>query len=147
MECGRRGSAAVCPKFIPRQHLLHGAIEAAEAGDYSELQQLMHVLTRPYDEQPEADAKYSAPPHLIWSDREFANCHALREGTMHQAIQSWVPRGCHPSHPSHPPIRQKMVCIPDMGCNPLGVVPVGADDASSVSAYGYITDAQPEECR
>ncbi|KAL6745399.1 hypothetical protein V8C86DRAFT_1755079 [Haematococcus lacustris] len=56
------GQRAVCPKFIPRQHLLHGAIEAAEVGDYSELQQLMHVLTRPYDEQPEADAKYSAPP-------------------------------------------------------------------------------------
>ncbi|KAG2451971.1 hypothetical protein HYH02_003744 [Chlamydomonas schloesseri] len=43
-----------CPKFIPRQHLLQWAIEAAEA--------LMEVLERPYDEQPEAPAKYSAPP-------------------------------------------------------------------------------------
>ncbi|PNW71311.1 hypothetical protein CHLRE_16g648900v5 [Chlamydomonas reinhardtii] len=51
-----------CPKFIPRQHLLQWAIEAAEQGDYSELEALMEVLERPYDEQPEAPAKYSAPP-------------------------------------------------------------------------------------
>ncbi|KAG2441588.1 hypothetical protein HXX76_003209 [Chlamydomonas incerta] len=53
---------AACPKFIPRQHLLQWAIEAAEQGDYSELEALMQVLERPYDEQPEAPAKYSAPP-------------------------------------------------------------------------------------
>ncbi|GIL74668.1 hypothetical protein Vretifemale_4594 [Volvox reticuliferus] len=53
---------AVCPKFIPRQHLLQWAIEAAEKGDYSELEALMEVLERPYDEQPDAPAKYSSLP-------------------------------------------------------------------------------------
>ncbi|GIL48322.1 hypothetical protein Vafri_4601 [Volvox africanus] len=53
---------AVCPKFIPRQHLLQWAIEAAEKGDYSELEALLEVLERPYDEQPDAPAKYSSPP-------------------------------------------------------------------------------------
>ncbi|WIA41728.1 hypothetical protein OEZ86_009071 [Tetradesmus obliquus] len=59
--------AAASPKFVPRQHLLQYAIEAAEAGDYSELDRLMQVLERPYDEQPEADAKYSSkpPPEMV----------------------------------------------------------------------------------
>ncbi|PNG98980.1 hypothetical protein TSOC_015249, partial [Tetrabaena socialis] len=51
-----------CPKFVPRQHLLQWAIDAAEKGDYSELEALMAVLERPYDEQPEAPAKYSSRP-------------------------------------------------------------------------------------
>ncbi|GLC40033.1 hypothetical protein PLESTB_001518300 [Pleodorina starrii] len=53
---------SACPKFIPRQHLLQWAIEAAEGGDYSELEALMEVLERPYDEQPDAPAKYSSLP-------------------------------------------------------------------------------------
>ncbi|KXZ56039.1 hypothetical protein GPECTOR_2g1591 [Gonium pectorale] len=51
-----------CPKFIPRQHLLQWAIEAAERGEYGELEALLEVLERPYDEQPEAPAKYSSLP-------------------------------------------------------------------------------------
>jgi uncharacterized protein YdiU (UPF0061 family) len=50
------------PKFIPRQHLLQYAIDGAEVGDPTELLSLMEVLRRPYDEQPEADKKYSALP-------------------------------------------------------------------------------------
>jgi uncharacterized protein YdiU (UPF0061 family) len=46
---------------------LQYAIEAAEAGDYSELERLMQVLAQPYDEQPGADAKYSSkpPPEMV----------------------------------------------------------------------------------
>ncbi|GFR46340.1 hypothetical protein Agub_g7911, partial [Astrephomene gubernaculifera] len=51
-----------CPRFIPRQHLLQWAIEAAEGGEWGELRELMRVLERPYDEQPEAPSKYSQPP-------------------------------------------------------------------------------------
>ncbi|KAG2499596.1 hypothetical protein HYH03_002537 [Edaphochlamys debaryana] len=50
------------PKFVPRQHLLQYAITAAEAGDFAELEALLEVLERPYDDQPEADPKYSSPP-------------------------------------------------------------------------------------
>jgi len=53
---------AANPKFIPRQHLLQYAIDDAENGDFSELARLMEVVTRPYDEQPTADPKYSMPP-------------------------------------------------------------------------------------
>jgi hypothetical protein len=53
-----------CALFsLPLQY----AIEAAEAGDYSELDRLMQVLANPYDEQPEADPKYSSkpPPEMV----------------------------------------------------------------------------------
>lgn len=53
---------AAAPKFVPRQHLLQGAIDAAARGDTSELDSLLAVLERPYDDQPGADPKYSSPP-------------------------------------------------------------------------------------
>ncbi|KAF8058303.1 selO [Scenedesmus sp. PABB004] len=53
---------AASPKFVPRQHLLQYAIEAAEAGDFSETARLLEVCAAPYEEQPGADPKYSAPP-------------------------------------------------------------------------------------
>ncbi|KAF5831621.1 hypothetical protein DUNSADRAFT_12812 [Dunaliella salina] len=53
---------AANPKYIPRQHLLQYAIDDAENGDFSELARLMEVVTRPYDELPSADPKYSKPP-------------------------------------------------------------------------------------
>ncbi|MEW5306788.1 MAG: hypothetical protein WDW36_009226 [Sanguina aurantia] len=53
---------AANPKFIPRQHLLQYAIEDAERGDFGEVNRLMAILRKPYEEQPEADPKYCAPP-------------------------------------------------------------------------------------
>ena len=52
---------AANPKFIPRQHLLQVAIEEAEKGNFEELERLMEVLKKPYDDQPDAD-KYCQPP-------------------------------------------------------------------------------------
>ncbi|GAX80282.1 hypothetical protein CEUSTIGMA_g7720.t1 [Chlamydomonas eustigma] len=60
---------AVNPKFVPRQHLLQYAVEGAEAGDPTEINQLMKVLRRPYDEQPGADPKYSALPPPEMADK------------------------------------------------------------------------------
>ncbi|WP_421621474.1 protein adenylyltransferase SelO [Alkalilimnicola ehrlichii] len=53
---------AVNPKFILRNHLAQWAVDAAtERGDFGPMDQLLQVLTRPYDPQPEAEA-LAAPP-------------------------------------------------------------------------------------
>lgn len=46
---------AANPKYICRNYLSQQAIDALAAGDASVLSRLMHVLSRPYDEQPEAE--------------------------------------------------------------------------------------------
>ncbi|HEX8068944.1 MAG TPA: YdiU family protein [Pyrinomonadaceae bacterium] len=53
--------AAVNPKYVLRNHLAQAAIEAAERGDYAELERLRALLARPFDEQP-AMEHYAAPP-------------------------------------------------------------------------------------
>ncbi|MDB6061607.1 MAG: hypothetical protein JWM78_1710 [Verrucomicrobiaceae bacterium] len=49
------------PKFILRNYLAQNAIEKAEQGDYTEVQRLLAVLQKPFDEQPEHEI-YAAPP-------------------------------------------------------------------------------------
>lgn len=51
----------VNPRFILRTHLAQRAIERAEQGDGAEVERLLGILRRPFDEQPEHDA-YAAPP-------------------------------------------------------------------------------------
>ena len=52
----------VNPAFIPRNHRVEQAIEAAvENGDFSLFEALLTVLARPYDDQPDL-AGYSEPP-------------------------------------------------------------------------------------
>ena len=52
----------VNPMFIPRNHRVEAAIAAAEQrGDYAPFGELMTVLARPYDDQPEF-APYAAAP-------------------------------------------------------------------------------------
>ena len=41
----------VNPKFVLRNHLAEGAIRAAQAGDFSEVQRLQSALQHPFDEQ------------------------------------------------------------------------------------------------
>jgi serine/tyrosine/threonine adenylyltransferase len=52
---------AVNPCYVPRQHLLQYAIDAATQGDYSELRTLLKVLENPFTEQ-EGREKYAQPP-------------------------------------------------------------------------------------
>lgn len=49
------------PAFIPRNHRVEQMIEAAVAGDMAPFERLMQVLSRPYDDQPEA-ADLTRPP-------------------------------------------------------------------------------------
>jgi len=43
----------VNPKFILRNHLAQHAIERAQQDDFSEIEKLIHILSSPYEEQPE----------------------------------------------------------------------------------------------
>ncbi|MDX1781093.1 MAG: YdiU family protein [Thalassovita sp.] len=52
---------AANPAFIPRNHRVEQMIEAAVAGDYAPFERLLRVLSRPYDDQPEAE-DLSRPP-------------------------------------------------------------------------------------
>ena len=49
------------PAFIPRNHRVESALNAAESGDYSVFHRLLGVLSRPYEDQPEM-ADLAQPP-------------------------------------------------------------------------------------
>ena len=53
--------AAVNPAFIPRNHRVEAAIEAAYQDDFGPFEELVLVLQRPYNDQP-AHAEYARPP-------------------------------------------------------------------------------------
>ncbi len=53
---------AVNPKFVLRNHLAQRAIEDAERGSSAEIEQLLSILRRPFDEHPEHEAYAAAPP-------------------------------------------------------------------------------------
>jgi uncharacterized protein YdiU (UPF0061 family) len=48
------------PVYIPRNHLVEEALEAATAGDLEPLQRLLDAVTRPYDVRPGLE-RYAAP--------------------------------------------------------------------------------------
>lgn len=49
------------PAFIPRNHRVEEAIEAATDGDFKPFETLVRVLARPYDDQPESAHLMEAP--------------------------------------------------------------------------------------
>ena len=70
-----RGQAmrAVNPKYILRNHLAEVAIRrAADERDYSEINRLHRLLTRPFDEQPEHAAYAAEPPD--WARQIEVSC-------------------------------------------------------------------------
>jgi uncharacterized protein YdiU (UPF0061 family) len=48
------------PKYVLRNYMAQLAIDAADAGDYSLVDELFNLLLKPYDEQPEME-KWFAP--------------------------------------------------------------------------------------
>ena len=51
----------VNPVFIPRNHRVEAALDAAEQGDFAPFEKLHEVLSNPFNEQPE-NAEYENPP-------------------------------------------------------------------------------------
>lgn len=59
------------PSIIPRNHRVEEAIQAAENGDYSVLERLHHVLSKPYDYLQEQDEYTQLPPETEGPYRTF----------------------------------------------------------------------------
>ncbi|NNM72734.1 protein adenylyltransferase SelO [Enterovirga aerilata] len=60
-ETRRAAMRAVNPAFIPRNHRVEAAIQAGLRGDFAPFEELVAVLARPYDDQPDY-ASYMDPP-------------------------------------------------------------------------------------
>lgn len=61
-DARREAQNQVNPVYVPRQHLLQVAIEAAEQGEYGELETLLDVLRQPYKEQESMELFTQPPP-------------------------------------------------------------------------------------
>ncbi len=62
----------VNPKYILRNYLAQNAILAAQLGDYSQVQTLHNVLSKPFDEQPEFEEYAQLPPD--WGKKLEISC-------------------------------------------------------------------------
>ena len=71
-DARRAAMNRVNPKFVCRNHLAQTAIEAAQRGDFTELQRLVHVLQYPFDEQPDNEAYAGLPPD--WASTLEVSC-------------------------------------------------------------------------
>jgi uncharacterized protein YdiU (UPF0061 family) len=64
---------AINPKYVLRNHLAELAIrKARDEQDYSEVNVLLKLLTKPFDEQPEYDAYAALPP--AWAQSLEVSC-------------------------------------------------------------------------
>ena len=61
----------VNPAYIPRNHLVEEALDAATAGDLGPLTRLLEAVTRPYDERPELERYAAAAPTDFGPYRTF----------------------------------------------------------------------------
>ncbi|MES3020386.1 MAG: YdiU family protein [Pseudomonadota bacterium] len=62
----------VNPKYVLRNYLAQVAIEKAQHKDFSEIEKLLAVLERPFDEQPENAAYAALPPD--WASHLEVSC-------------------------------------------------------------------------
>ncbi len=62
----------VNPRYVLRNYLAQAAIARAQEGDFTEVERLRAVLSRPFDEQPEHAAYAATPP--AWGRRLAVSC-------------------------------------------------------------------------
>ncbi len=63
---------AVNPKYILRNHLAEEAIRKAREKDFSEVERLLKVLQKPFDDQPESERYADLPP--TWASALEVSC-------------------------------------------------------------------------
>jgi uncharacterized protein YdiU (UPF0061 family) len=63
---------AVNPKYVLRNYLAQVAIEKAQQKDFSEIERLVAILRRPFDEQPDAEPYAKLPPD--WGAHVTVSC-------------------------------------------------------------------------
>lgn len=71
-EARRAGMRRANPKFVLRNHLAEIAIQAAREKNFEPTRELLHVLRRPYEEQPEAQSYAQLPPD--WAKELEVSC-------------------------------------------------------------------------
>jgi uncharacterized protein YdiU (UPF0061 family) len=63
---------AINPKYVLRNYLAQIAIEKAQNKDFTEVERLLSVLLRPFDEQPENEKYAALPPD--WASHLEVSC-------------------------------------------------------------------------
>jgi len=73
-EIRKKAMQATNPKYVLRNYMAQLAIDAAEEGDYSLIDELYNVLKKPYDDQPEYEKWFAKRPE--WA-RDKVGCSML----------------------------------------------------------------------